>query len=683
MSGSAAEKSEPGEGEAAPAMGALDEAEAAAELLTRWSLDGRRRAASASPADERTAGEKEEEADGDREGKMKPGLCPATADRQRPHSRAQPSPRMGEEEEEEEGEQSPAFPPARQPMGGRRRRLLVEEEEEEDGECPPLPASASSAKASAAPLSAAPTTSGPLYDVSNQSAQRGRWSDSVHSLLSPPSKAAAQGSDHQQLSPLSSGMSGPRAHHRDDLSPSSVRSLTGDCPHVSGAVSQTPTVTVTRSGRTVGWTGWQQPQQRRGGLTFPSSASLRDLIRQRKHQLMHSISSQAGTHAVHLLRQQPHTAAAQWSNQLMQEDEEGQDEGEEGEEEGEGEDFDWIVDDERAGDGSEDEGADEEDVEEQGEEEAAECRVGDVGDAVAAVASSPSAVGRSRARLRVDRSPSSSSVQRLTSGNRDAVARATYEWLNSVAFSAQLPSSLPLVWSAKLNSTAGLCSLLRPSPSTRAASIRLATKVLDSGDKLRLTLAHEMCHAAAWIIDGCSRPPHGHTFRRWAAQVEARVEGLSISTCHRYSIHYKWRWQCSHPWCGAVVGRHSDSLDVERVQCAQCGGRFVPLGRFTRNGRPAAEREGRGGQRPPALNGFAAFVQTFYAPVKKETGRGTPHKEVMAELSRRYREEKSKATPKPPNERGPEGPRQIGEKPEEELVQRVLQLQLEEDDELE
>ena len=49
-----------------------------------------------------------------------------------------------------------------------------------------------------------------------------------------------------------------------------------------------------------------------------------------------------------------------------------------------------------------------------------------------------------------------------------------------------------------------------------------------------------------------------------------------------------------------IVGRHSDSLDVERFRCGACSGRFVPLGAFSRDGTPARRRKpsacvGRGG----------------------------------------------------------------------------------------
>lgn len=82
--------------------------------------------------------------------------------------------------------------------------------------------------------------------------------------------------------------------------------------------------------------------------------------------------------------------------------------------------------------------------------------------------------------------------------------------------------SVSVVWSKKLNKTAGQARLLRTGEA-RSASIELATKVVDSTEKLRCTLAHEMCHAAAWIIDGISKPPHGDVFKSWARKFEAKV----------------------------------------------------------------------------------------------------------------------------------------------------------------
>lgn len=100
---------------------------------------------------------------------------------------------------------------------------------------------------------------------------------------------------------------------------------------------------------------------------------------------------------------------------------------------------------------------------------------------------------------------------------------------------------------------------------SRNARIELSTKVLDRPDRLRSTLAHEMCHVAAWLIDGVSRPPHGAAFRAWATRV-ARHAKIEVTTCHRYEIAYRHTYVCTTPACGQTYGRHSKSIDV-RPNC--------------------------------------------------------------------------------------------------------------------
>ena len=582
------------------------------------------------------------------DGDSEPGLLQPSASEQEQHSRTV------EEQVEQEDERSPSIRTSRRPAG-RQRCVLLDEEEDEHGD---------------SGQSAAPDCCLPLQDLTNRCTTRGcgRLQPRVAADGGEPGCSSSASQLSQPLPLSSSPCPSPSLSARRPMP-----------PHGRGAVSSP---TVTRSGRKVGWmSGWhqqQQPRPQQGWPTTPHSASLRQLMQQRKEELLHTLS---GTQPHTQQQQQPAQAQSPplWgrpdvSERAEETELEEEEEGEEGE-------FDWIVDDDDAGaDGGEMEEADSgEGHLEELEEEEQEADAGrPVGVRAVIRAFPPAAPFSPRARVRGVALPSNAGV-RLRRGNRDAVARATFEWLNAAAFSSQLPSSLPLLWSAKLNSTAGFCSMLRPTPSTRACSITLAIKVLDCTRKLQLTLAHEMCHAAAWLLDSCSRPPHGAVFRRWAARVEAKVCGLNISTCHRYDIFYKHRWQCSSAWCGAVVGRHSQSLDVERVLCAKCGGHFVPLGRFTKDGRPASDSKGRGGEgEQPQLNGFASFVQRFYRPVKKEKGSGTPHKEVMAELSRRYRE--GKATREPAPQEAGEAEEGGERRVEDELVQRVLQLELEDDD---
>ncbi len=186
------------------------------------------------------------------------------------------------------------------------------------------------------------------------------------------------------------------------------------------------------------------------------------------------------------------------------------------------------------------------------------------------------------------------------------------------------------------------------------ARIELSTKVVDNETKLRRTLVHEMCHAAAWLLDHTAKPPHGPVFRRWAARVMDRCPDLEVTTCHNYEIFYAFRWQCTNSWyvvcsawgpggfccmspqgmipatsrCGKVYGRHSNSLDVNSKVCGVCNGRLVALGRFNQDGTPAAVR---------APTPYSIFVKEHFSAAKARCPAGTPHKEVMRVLADKWK----------------------------------------------
>ncbi|CAM9929182.1 unnamed protein product, partial [Ectocarpus sp. 8 AP-2014] len=143
---------------------------------------------------------------------------------------------------------------------------------------------------------------------------------------------------------------------------------------------------------------------------------------------------------------------------------------------------------------------------------------------------------------------------------------------NEGAFGGAL-SDVKVAWSARLSTTAGVTkSLRRVNPSGEdyayLSTVELSTKVLDSEDKLQQTLLHELCHAAAWVVDHKSNPPHGEHFWAWANRAKAAHPGVPITTCHSYAINYKYRYTCAGlsggRGCGAVIGRHSKSIDMAR-----------------------------------------------------------------------------------------------------------------------
>ena len=77
----------------------------------------------------------------------------------------------------------------------------------------------------------------------------------------------------------------------------------------------------------------------------------------------------------------------------------------------------------------------------------------------------------------------------------------------------------------------------------RFSVIELSSKVLDSPDRLRDTLIHEMCHAAAWIISGYP-DGHGPLFKDWARRAMATFPELPvIARCHNYVIRTKYTYR--------------------------------------------------------------------------------------------------------------------------------------------
>jgi len=55
-----------------------------------------------------------------------------------------------------------------------------------------------------------------------------------------------------------------------------------------------------------------------------------------------------------------------------------------------------------------------------------------------------------------------------------------------------------------------------PATCSYHARVELSSKVVDSYERLRATLLHELCHAAAWLLDHKAKPPHGEHFQHWA-----------------------------------------------------------------------------------------------------------------------------------------------------------------------
>lgn len=98
-------------------------------------------------------------------------------------------------------------------------------------------------------------------------------------------------------------------------------------------------------------------------------------------------------------------------------------------------------------------------------------------------------------------------TQKQFSKQREDLTQKHYKEFNTYAFNSQLPDDLEVTWSKRMTKTAGFTRMkTRPlSETPRIATIELSVKVIDNEERLKETLLHEMCHVAAFLVDGTTR----------------------------------------------------------------------------------------------------------------------------------------------------------------------------------
>ena len=89
-------------------------------------------------------------------------------------------------------------------------------------------------------------------------------------------------------------------------------------------------------------------------------------------------------------------------------------------------------------------------------------------------------------------------------------------------------------------------------------------------------------------------------------------------------------YTCTNALCGLDFGRQK-KLDLTRLVCGNCKSALAQT-------EPALKMTCEKEKKP---NLFGLYVKENFAVVKKENP-GTPHKEIMGILSKRYHEQKSK-----------------------------------------
>lgn len=169
------------------------------------------------------------------------------------------------------------------------------------------------------------------------------------------------------------------------------------------------------------------------------------------------------------------------------------------------------------------------------------------------------------------------SQKRSTSSNdfaskKNDIALRAFAEFNDKIFSNRLPANMTISWNSRLVSTAGIARMTKIE-NYHMARIELSSKILDSEDKMRSTLVHEMCHVANWLIDktNCG---HGERFHYWGKLAEKSV-GIPVTRCHTYQTFRPHQYSCLK--CGQLFSRHR-GVNIERANC-KCGGKLVYLGR--------------------------------------------------------------------------------------------------------
>ena len=235
--------------------------------------------------------------------------------------------------------------------------------------------------------------------------------------------------------------------------------------------------------------------------------------------------------------------------------------------------------------------------------------------------------------------------------NRDALTKAAFEEFNMKIFAGSL-TSVKIEWSKKLRTTGGITRLKRliqaGKDPVHIASIDLSEKVLDEEHRMRSTLVHEMCHAAAWLVDRVSKPAHGRVFKKWG-RLATKKTSIPVLTTHDYAIQYKFAWACLTLKCGAVIQRQSRSVDVAKQTCSRCKGRLVEIEAPTKG--ISISDMVRTPKKKAPLSGYNLFVKQMSSKVREQMnekrileGRAdniVTQPEVLRECARLWNERKN------------------------------------------
>ncbi|KAL2176725.1 SprT-like family-domain-containing protein [Thermothelomyces heterothallicus CBS 202.75] len=225
---------------------------------------------------------------------------------------------------------------------------------------------------------------------------------------------------------------------------------------------------------------------------------------------------------------------------------------------------------------------------------------------------------------------------------------------------AESTGGIRVIWTNKLNTTAGRANWKRETIRTRRpdgttttkhkhhASIELAEKVIDDAHRLLNVLAHEFCHLANFMVSGVTTNPHGREFKAWAAQCSRAFadRGVQVTTKHSYDIDFKYVWACAE--CCTEFKRHSRSIDPARHRCGRCRGELRQIKPAPRGSGKKAGGDGEA-NKGKVVSEYQAFVKEQMRLVKEENPK-SPQKEIMKIVASRWAAKKGAASAMTPDQ---------------------------------
>ncbi|VVC35819.1 SprT-like,High mobility group box domain [Cinara cedri] len=240
--------------------------------------------------------------------------------------------------------------------------------------------------------------------------------------------------------------------------------------------------------------------------------------------------------------------------------------------------------------------------------------------------------------------------------NKDDLVSVLFKLFNEEVFNNKLPADMNFKWNARLRTTAGACfnrrsvKINEKLECERVSRIELSSKIIDTAERLRDTLIHELCHAACWIFNGIAEG-HGPSWKSWANKaMEIFPELPIIKRCHSYEVQTKFTYKCKK--CGYSFGRHSKSLNLEKKRCGHCYGEFelivnkINYNSVSNNNLPVVYTDPvnelynlndvpqkSNPSRKPSK--FALFVKENYSRVKRENPL-SKHGEIMKLLGEKF-----------------------------------------------